>query len=757
MLLVWQPLPAWSQDQDPFDSSAANRILDSIELQFAITSLHDRDWLDQVFRQVTQQRSAIQRCIDTGEQNLAGKRTAIGQELIDQLSSQEARTPQEEVLARELATLDHTITECKLLLGRSGELLAQITAIEADFYRTQRNRKESSIFHNLVEGITAIGPYLDGRVSGVVQVYQASALGPYSGMVLILLVAGVLAGLVIGRRLRVRWGRGMNAYSSDMAIGFRLLVLHSPVLMTPIILLQGALWILEGFAWLGTAFGQILWLLLGYLVALAFLPVLIEQANRYTKSRLAQGVPARELDIRLALIVTLLGVWILEIAILEPDPVHHTTGLLVSNLLSSVVILGLLEFAFFLNRVPGITRVGNLVRIISISLLVLSLVLEWIGYLVLSRFLWEGLLLTGLLLSGYYLAEHLLRSFFQGLDSSQFHWQARFRKWLSVHEGEQVPGLIWLRLSCVIILWVSVLLAFMRVWGVSDSTMASLYSIARDGLRLGDTRIVPVNVLIGILVFTVLLAGVRWVRDKLDRGYLQQSKMDGGAREALVTILGYVGFTIAALTGLSFAGVDLSNIALVAGALSVGIGFGLQNIVNNFVSGMILLFERPIRTGDWIVTGSTEGIVKKISVRSTEVQTFDRADVIVPNSDLISTPVTNWTLQDRHGRISIPVGVAYGSDTEQVKHLLEESAREIPELVHDNPDLPTRVFFLSFGDSTLDFQLRCYVHDVWDILNATSQLHFIIDRKFREHGIVIAFPQRDIHIASGLPLPTPSD
>ena len=209
--------------------------------------------------------------------------------------------------------------------------------------------------------------------------------------------------------------------------------------------------------------------------------------------------------------------------------------------------------------------------------------------------------------------------------------------------------------------------------------------------------------------------------------------------------------------GLSVVGVSFTNIAIVAGALSLGIGFGLQNIVNNFVSGIILLLERPIRTGDWISTGSTEGFVKKISVRSTEVQTFNRADVIVPNSELISAPVTNWTLRNRHGRVIVPVGVAYGSDTELVGRLLEEAAAEVPEVVRDQPDLPVRVFFRSFGDSALDFELRCYILDIWYILDVTSRLHFAIDRKFREHGIEIAFPQRDIHIRSGSPPPGGTD
>jgi small-conductance mechanosensitive channel len=241
----------------------------------------------------------------------------------------------------------------------------------------------------------------------------------------------------------------------------------------------------------------------------------------------------------------------------------------------------------------------------------------------------------------------------------------------------------------------------------------------------------------------------RWLRDGLDKKYLSKSRMDVGAREAMTTITGYVGFVVAALIGLTIAGVSFSNLAIVAGALSLGIGFGLQNIVNNFVSGIILLFERPIKAGDWIVTGTTEGYVKKIRVRSTEVQTFDRSEVIVPNSELVANQVTNWTLRDKYGRIKIDVGVAYGSDTELVKKLLESVTEDVPEIVHNRSTLPVKVLFLGFGESTLDFQLRFYIFDIGYILDVKSELHFAIDKAFRENDIEIAFPQRDIHIKSG--------
>jgi small-conductance mechanosensitive channel len=200
---------------------------------------------------------------------------------------------------------------------------------------------------------------------------------------------------------------------------------------------------------------------------------------------------------------------------------------------------------------------------------------------------------------------------------------------------------------------------------------------------------------------------------------------------------------LAALVAIDTAGIDLSGLAIIAGALSVGIGFGMQSIVSNFVSGLILLVERPIKVGDWIVVGQDQGTVKRISVRSTQIQTFSNASVIIPNSELIAGRVTNWMYKDRSGRVELPIGVAYGSDTAKVREVLVGCAKAHLGV---NAWPEPYVVFMDFGDSALLFQLRFFIRDMNTCLSISSDLRFAIDAAFREAGITIPFPQRDVHV-----------
>jgi small-conductance mechanosensitive channel len=207
---------------------------------------------------------------------------------------------------------------------------------------------------------------------------------------------------------------------------------------------------------------------------------------------------------------------------------------------------------------------------------------------------------------------------------------------------------------------------------------------------------------------------------------------------SIVTILGYVGFIAALVLALGEIGIDPQKIALVAGALSVGIGFGLQSIVSNFVSGLILLAERPIRVGDQIVVKGDEGLVRRISVRATEIETFDKASVIIPNSELITGSVKNWTHLNTLGRLHIKVAVGYGADAEAVISILTACAAEHPGVLKQPP--PT-VLLTELGSAALTFEIFCIVPNLGNRGQVKSDLHLAILRRFRDSGIELSPPQ----------------
>jgi potassium efflux system protein len=196
---------------------------------------------------------------------------------------------------------------------------------------------------------------------------------------------------------------------------------------------------------------------------------------------------------------------------------------------------------------------------------------------------------------------------------------------------------------------------------------------------------------------------------------------------------------------MSLLGFELKNLVVLAGALGIGIGFGLQNIVNNFVSGLILLFERPVKVGDMIMIESDWCTVKKIGMRATTVETFDQSEIIVPNSDLISQKVTNWTLTSEQSRLVLPVGVAYGSDVQRVLEILTECATAHPKVLDPPPPSP---LFVGLGESSLDFELRAWVGKASDRMETKSDLLAAIYAKLHENSIEIPFPQRDLHLRS---------
>lgn len=333
-----------------------------------------------------------------------------------------------------------------------------------------------------------------------------------------------------------------------------------------------------------------------------------------------------------------------------------------------------------------------------------------------------------------------------GIAHGQHGWQRRLRARAGAEPDEPLREVIWAQWVVVASIWIAVPLMLLRLWGLTDVSEHLLDRLLNSGVQIGEIRIIPGQLLLGAVVFVALITAFRWMSHRMETRWLSRTPLDASVRESVATLFGYAAFVAAILVGLAIGGVDLSKFAIIAGALGVGIGFGLQNIVSNFVSGLILLFERPIRTGDFIDVAGTEGFVRKVRIRATEMETIDRQHVIVPNSDLLSNHVTNWVLRDNYGRISVSVGVAYGSDTQLVRRLLFEVADHHDMVLGTDQDIAPKplVWFQDFGDSSLDFVLKCHVRDITKRYSIASDLRFAIDAAFRANDVTIPFPQRDV-------------
>lgn len=420
--------------------------------------------------------------------------------------------------------------------------------------------------------------------------------------------------------------------------------------------------------------------------------------------------------------------------------------------LIAALIIGLILIAASFGK-PMLARDGNpdspgrrwprgmaiILRVLGAGLIITALS----GYVGLARFVATQLIITGAIAVTMYIGLLSGKAISRQEDFGESLLGGFLRKRLklgpvAVDQAGLVAGL------CIyaVALLTGVPLILL-LWGFHVQDLQLIAYRLFTEVRLGGISISLLGIFTGILLFAGGYLATRWLQRWLDGTVMARSHVDLGVRNSVKTGIGYLGVGVAAIFAVSAAGIDLSSLALVASALSVGIGFGLQNIVSNFVSGLILLVERPFKVGDHIISGTAEGIVKRISVRATEIETFRKQSIIVPNSELINASVGNWTHRNKMGRSEIPVSVAYHTDPQKVIDILLELVNDVP-LVLRNPD--PHVEFLRFGTYSLDFELRFFLADMGDGLTVRNNLRMAILRRFQEEGIDIPLPQSDLTI-----------
>ncbi|RWE56363.1 mechanosensitive ion channel family protein [Mesorhizobium sp.] len=380
-------------------------------------------------------------------------------------------------------------------------------------------------------------------------------------------------------------------------------------------------------------------------------------------------------------------------------------------------------------------------RYTAVAIGLFTIATALLGYIGLAIFVSLQVVVTGTILVTAYIGFLSARA----ISEEGGFANTSIGRWLSTNSSYEESALDQLGLVVSVAINLMIVLVFLPLillmWGFQPGDIQAWGYKLATGLTIGSVTISVTGILTGIIVFIIGYFLTRWFQGWLDGSVMARGKVDTGVRNSIRLAVGYAGVALAALVGVSAAGIDLSNLALVAGALSLGIGFGLQNVVSNFVSGLILLAERPFKVGDWIVAGDISGTVKKISVRATEIETFQRQSVILPNSNLINNAVGNWTHRNKLGRIDIKVGVAYGSDVKQAHATLLEIARGHP-LVLKNPE--PFVLFTNFGPAALEFEIRVFLADVMNGNIVQNDIRFAVLDVFADQHIEIPSAPRAV-------------
>lgn len=410
-----------------------------------------------------------------------------------------------------------------------------------------------------------------------------------------------------------------------------------------------------------------------------------------------------------------------------------------------IAVIGMIFFGWYRSqRAAKLPRVIlYLFAIVVTGVLITLIVMEFLGYHRLALFVLMAMFLTIIATTVFSAVWYFVNRAYEWIDNKQYATARKVHQLFGVKFNKKMHEIGLIKFAVHFTLLCLYAIALMKIWYVSSNFIDSVDDNLLHGFKFSGLTIIPARIVCALLSFSIVFLIGRFVATTIAKKHRFKGEEDTQIAVSTITI--YVSFAIALLFAMMVTGVDFTGLAIIAGALSVGVGLGLQTIVNNFVSGLILLIEKPIKPGDRIVIGKTEGFVKKIRIRSTQIATLAKEDVIVPNADLITQQVTNFMFRDRNSRVTCQVGVAYGSDVDLVKKLLLEVADKHEEVVHETPNEPI-VLFSRFGESSLIFDLWCVIHDVNKKYVVVSDLNFAINTAFKQHKITIAYPQREIHI-----------
>lgn len=742
MLMVFCVSPLQAQvnnDTEPvFSPQKANEVYDRLAIKLSTQNLNANE-LESAITKLTQLRDKARYCVNYNQNRL----TKINNQLEKVKDASQNKTTVQTYLTEKQNKFQKEMNECRFFLLRANDAIkAYQTAL--DRLTTKRLfTKNPPFWQDLSNADSLINKAVANNTA--FDIRRASGLSIFSwppalGLVLIIALA-----TVISRYLRKRLAPyprhhshvAVQALLSSLDAYMSRIVITATICLYLYSLNSSSVTLLTILSAVVACYYLLMWPIKALIA-----PPIPSEGLFPLSPKLRQSSLSK---LRVLVLLSLLGALGYGVtALLQlPAGIIRIAFTIWATLLSGHLLLIIWHSAYIWKlkiKQSWPTAVSYLINL----LILFNIVLIWSGYYNLSYFALKGLVESALALIIALVLAETARRLLAILNGKSRVWQQKLRYYLGIKPHKNINELLWIYIAALVVIWSGFAIIMLLIWGLSNSQYYALMEYLTEGFTVGDLTLDPLRIILAVVLFGLLGLASRWISTTIGHKSGLYAKR-GESQIELASITLYICYSFSLLIALLIAGVNFTGLAIIAGALSIGIGFGLQNIINNVVSGIILLLERPIRPGDRIIIGQTEGFVKRIRIRATQVMTLERSDVIIPNSELIANQVINLMFRDQRWRITCQVGVAYGSNTELVREVLTNVAHRHPDVIDDPPDAP-KVLFKAFGDSSLEFELWCIVRDVNKKYNILSDLNFEIDKAFRQNGITIAFPQRDIHI-----------
>lgn len=648
--------------------------------------------------------------------------------------------------------------------ARLDSLLKRANALQVEIGQTSRTVQErrNSLFASrlFAQSYSVLQPHLWMRVAadtrGDMRAFGflvsdwtdalSDSLGNAGGPLILLLLLGLLGTRALSSILQPRllWGEASAAAPAGLRKSSSRLATALLIIAIPVAYIFAARLLLNAFHLTESRIDPVLRAFVGLVLRLAFVgglaqALLSPRDERWRMINFTQA-GARLINARLLLLALILGLSHLLAVIADAisADLSVTIAILALGALAFAVVLGatLRQISPAASGEMRATTLNNffeplrLILWVAVGMVGIALIG---GYVSFAAFICDQILRIGLIFAAAYLLRAVAADLLETSLQPKDRLGAAIMLNLGMRESALRQGAVLASGITHLAIYGLAFVALLSPLGIQSDNFQQTLQAAYFGFSVGGVMISPSRIVVALALFGITLALTRTFQRWLDLKFLPATRLDRGLRTSIRTSLGYIGFTIAVGLALGQMGLDFARLALVAGALSVGIGFGLQSIVNNFVSGLILLWERVIQEGDWIVVGDDQGFVRRINVRSTEIETFDRLTVIVPNSSLVAEVVKNWVRHDKIGRIKISLTLAMDSPLDEVHDLLIACAKAQPQVLR----IPApSVIFADIAASSVKFDFYCYVDDVEISGRVRSELLFDMHRRFREANLL---------------------